>query len=63
MALLANDACLARGLGYAPPKVTAVREFLERFHDPQLEKAVELAMDQLENNPVNYAKRPSYPDY
>lgn len=35
--LLANDDCLARGLGYAPPKATAVREFLERFHDPALE--------------------------
>src|SRR5271154_53271 len=36
--LLADDACLERGLGYAPPKATAVREFLERFHDPALEK-------------------------
>lgn len=35
--LLAGDACLERGLGYAPPKVTAVREFLDRFHDEQLE--------------------------
>lgn len=31
--LLANDSCLERGLGYRPPKVTAVREFLELFHD------------------------------
>ena len=38
MGLLAGDECLARGLGYAPPKVTAVREFLERFHDEDLEK-------------------------
>jgi hypothetical protein len=36
--LLANDACLARGLGYQPPKATAAREFLERFHDPALEQ-------------------------
>lgn len=35
--LLANDPCLERGLGYAPPKVTAVREFLELFHDEQIE--------------------------
>lgn len=35
--LLAEDDCLARGLGYAPPKATAVRVFLERFHDPDLE--------------------------
>ena len=37
MHLLHGDDCLARGLGYAPPKVTAVREFLERFHDKKLE--------------------------
>jgi hypothetical protein len=38
MRLLANDSCLARGLGYSPAKATAVREFLERFHDQELEK-------------------------
>lgn len=38
MRLLAQDPCLARGLGYGPPKATAVREFLERFHDRELEK-------------------------
>jgi tricorn protease len=32
-------------------------------HDPQLEKAVEVALDQLKKNPVNYGKRPPYPDY
>jgi hypothetical protein len=36
--LLAQDSCLERGLGYAPPKATAVREFLERFHNKELEK-------------------------
>jgi hypothetical protein len=36
--LLAKDACLERGLGYAPPKATAAREFLERFHEAGLEK-------------------------
>jgi hypothetical protein len=35
--LLADDECLKRGLGYAAPKVTAVRSFLERFHDESLE--------------------------
>jgi hypothetical protein len=35
--LLAGDGCLERGLGYSPPKVTAVREFLELFHDKNLE--------------------------
>jgi hypothetical protein len=34
--LLANDPCLERGLGYRPPKVTAVREFLELFHDEEI---------------------------
>jgi len=34
--LLANDPCLERGLGYQPPKVTAVREFLELFHDEEI---------------------------
>jgi hypothetical protein len=38
MHLLAGDDCLERGLGYQPPKATAVREFLERFHDKDLEK-------------------------
>lgn len=36
--LLIGDECLERGLGYELPSVTAVREFLERFHDPDLEK-------------------------
>lgn len=36
--LLANDSCLERGLGYRPPKATALREFLELFHDKGLEK-------------------------
>jgi hypothetical protein len=37
MRLLLGDGCLERGLGYPLPKVTAVREFLERFHDSKLE--------------------------
>jgi|SRR5688572_2560672 len=35
--LLANDPCLERGLGYRPPRATAVRDFLELFHDQSLE--------------------------
>ncbi len=38
MRLLLGDECLERGLGYGLPSVTAVREFLERFHDPKLEE-------------------------
>lgn len=36
--LFRGDLCLQRGLGYEPPKPTAVREFLELFHDPLLEQ-------------------------
>jgi hypothetical protein len=46
MRLLAGDACIQRGLGYAPPKATAAREFLERFHDKDLEKLRPLREDQ-----------------
>ena len=35
--LLADDGCLERGLGYRPPKTTALRYFLEQFHDQDLE--------------------------
>lgn len=35
--LLSNDPCLERGLGYCPPKATAMRNFLELFHDESLE--------------------------
>jgi hypothetical protein len=38
IALLADDECLARGIGYEPPRVTAVREFLEAFHEEQTEQ-------------------------
>ena len=38
MHLLAGDDCLTRGLGYQPPKATAARQFLERFHDKEIEK-------------------------
>ena len=32
-------------------------------HDPQLEKAVEVVMEELRNNPPAVLKRPVYPDY
>src|ERR1035441_8556190 len=38
MRLLLGDRCLERGLGYGSPKATAVREFLERFHDQKSEE-------------------------
>jgi hypothetical protein len=33
---LEGDACLERGLGFKFPKVTALRSFLDRFHDEDL---------------------------
>lgn len=36
LSLLHGDECLERGLGYALPKVTAVRIFLDRFHEEEL---------------------------
>ena len=37
--ILSSDRCLERGLGFSLPKVTALRSFLERFHDESLEAA------------------------
>jgi len=37
MSLLAGDDCLERGLGFALPKTGAVRAFLNRFHDEEIE--------------------------
>ena len=34
--LLAGDVCLERGLGFKLPKVTAMRDFLDHFHDEEL---------------------------
>ena len=34
--LLTGDPCLERGLGFKLPKVSAVRGFLDRFHDEEL---------------------------
>jgi hypothetical protein len=39
MSLIAGDDCLERGLGFALPKTGAVRAFLNRFHDPEIELA------------------------
>lgn len=36
ISLLADDQCLSRGLGYQPPKASAARTFLNRFHDEEL---------------------------
>lgn len=39
MSLLTSDDCLERGLGFALPKTGAVRAFLNRFHDEDIELA------------------------
>ncbi len=39
MSVLAGDDCLERGLGFNLPKTGAVRAFLNRFHDQDLELA------------------------
>jgi hypothetical protein len=36
ISLLAEDPCLVRGLGYEPPKASAARTFLNRFHDEDI---------------------------
>jgi len=36
IAMLEEDPCLVRGLGYTPPKASAARAFLNRFHDEEL---------------------------
>lgn len=46
MGLLVGDECLERGLGYQLPSVTAVREFIERFHNKDLEKQRPARKDQ-----------------
>jgi len=39
MSLIAGDDCLERGLGFALPKTGALRAFLNRFHDEEIELA------------------------
>ncbi|MFO0007580.1 MAG: hypothetical protein ACK559_41345, partial [bacterium] len=34
--LLHSDSCLVRGLGFSLPKVSAIRSFLDRFHDHEV---------------------------
>jgi tricorn protease len=38
-------------------------KLVREAHDPQLEKAVEVALDLLKKNPANYGRRPDYPNY
>ncbi|HWZ30972.1 MAG TPA: PDZ domain-containing protein [Bryobacteraceae bacterium] len=50
--------------GVAPDvEVEMDPKLVRQGHDPQLEKAVDVALDRLKKNPVNYGTRPSYPNY
>jgi tricorn protease len=50
--------------GVAPDyEVEMDPKLVREGRDPQLEKAVELALAQLKEHPVNFGKRPTYPDY
>ena len=50
--------------GVAPDiEVEMDPKLIREGHDPQLEKAVEVVMEQLKKSPVNYGKRPAYPNY
>ncbi|HEX7703818.1 MAG TPA: S41 family peptidase [Kofleriaceae bacterium] len=51
-------------LGVAPDvEVEQDPELVRQGHDPQLEKAVQLALDALAKSPVVLPKRPAFPDY
>ena len=50
--------------GIAPDiEVEQDPQLVRQGHDPQLERAVHIALEQLEKSPVAKLKRPSYPDY
>jgi tricorn protease len=50
--------------GVAPDyEVEMNPKLVREGHDPQLEKAVEVVLEQMQKHPVNYGKRPSYPNY
>jgi tricorn protease len=38
-------------------------QLVREGHDPQLEKAIEVALDMLKKNPPQTPKRPPYPNY
>lgn len=49
--------------GVAPDiEIEQLPELVIKGHDPQLEKAIEIALKQLKENPPKVMKRPAYPD-
>ena len=55
---------IAENTGVAPDvEVELDPKSVEAGHDPQLERAISIALSQLEKNPAPAPKRPAYPDY
>jgi tricorn protease len=51
-------------IGIAPDiEVEQEPELVRKGHDPQLEKAVEVVLEELERNPPPELRRPEYPNY
>ena len=50
--------------GIAPDiEVELDPKFVREGHDPQLERAVQVALDELKKNPVPTYPKPAYPNY
>ena len=55
---------IAENIGVAPDiEVEQDPKAVAEGHDPQLERAVSIALDQLKKNPPPGPKQPAYPDY
>jgi tricorn protease len=55
---------IAENVGVAPDvEVELDPEMVRRGEDPQLDKAIEIILAELEKNPPTKPKRPPYPDY
>jgi tricorn protease len=55
---------IAENIGIIPDvEVELDPELVRQGKDPQLEKAIEIVMDELTKNPLPKPKRPAYPDY
>ena len=55
---------IAENTGVAPDiEVELYPKTVSEGHDPQLERAVSIALEELKKNPVAEPHRPVYPDY
>ncbi len=56
--------CIAENIGIIPDvEVELDPELVRQGKDPQLDKAIEIVMDELARNPLPKPKRPAYPDH